>query len=171
MRGRVSDPFQPLRAAHNPNAPGSEESTAIQWTLWGKLAENAAAYLGKGSHVNIIGRLHNNNFEKDGETVYGMAFVAEEIDFLDNHAEAEARRGRHEFVDEMDAHDAAKAATRPAAGGYRPAPVTVAQLIEARRAEDIGHSLWTTSSACGRTSCAAGSPAATRRAAACTRAR
>ena len=36
-----------------------EESTAIQWTLWGKQAENAAEYLGKGSHVNIIGRLRN----------------------------------------------------------------------------------------------------------------
>ena len=34
-----------------------EEATAIQWTLWGKQAENAAEYLGKGSHVNIIGRL------------------------------------------------------------------------------------------------------------------
>ena len=29
-------------------------------------------------------------------------------------------------------------------GGHRPAPVTAEQLIEARRPEDIGHSLWTT---------------------------
>ena len=66
-----------------------EESTAIQWTLWGKQAENAAEYLGKGSHVNIVGRLRNNNYEKDGETVYGMAFTAEEIDYLDSRAERE----------------------------------------------------------------------------------
>ncbi|OGB00769.1 MAG: single-stranded DNA-binding protein, partial [Burkholderiales bacterium RIFCSPHIGHO2_12_FULL_69_20] len=71
-----------------------EESTAIQWTLWGKQAENAAEYLGKGSHVNIVGRLRNNNFEKDGETVYGMAFTAEEIDYLDSRADSEARRTR-----------------------------------------------------------------------------
>ena len=71
-----------------------EESTAIQWTLWGKQAENAAEYLRKGSHVNIVGRLRNNNFEKDGETVYGMAFTAEEIDYLDSRAESEARRTR-----------------------------------------------------------------------------
>lgn len=71
-----------------------EESTAIQWTLWGKQAENAAEYLGKGSHVNIVGRLRNNNYEKDGETVYGMAFTAEEIDYLDSKADAEARRER-----------------------------------------------------------------------------
>jgi len=69
-----------------------EESTAIQWKLWGKQAENAAEYLGKGSHVNIVGRLRNNNYEKDGETVYGMAFTAEEIDYLDSRAESEARR-------------------------------------------------------------------------------
>jgi len=71
-----------------------EESTAIQWTLWGKQAENAAEYLGKGSHVNIVGRLRNNNFEKDGETVYGMAFTADEIDYLDSRAESDARRVR-----------------------------------------------------------------------------
>jgi single-strand DNA-binding protein len=71
-----------------------EESTAIQWTLWGKQAENAAEYLGKGSHVNIVGRLRNNNYEKDGETVYGTAFTAEEIDYLDSRAESEARRTR-----------------------------------------------------------------------------
>ncbi|WP_088282996.1 DUF932 domain-containing protein [Ideonella sp. A 288] len=29
-------------------------------------------------------------------------------------------------------------------GGHSPAPVTAAQLIEARRPEDLGHSLWTT---------------------------
>jgi single-strand DNA-binding protein len=73
-----------------------EESTVIQWTLWGKQAENAAEYLGKGSHVNIVGRLRNNNFEKDGETVYGMAFTVEEIDYLDSRADSEARRSRDE---------------------------------------------------------------------------
>src|SRR5438552_15321008 len=71
-----------------------EESTAIQWTLWGKQAENAAEYLGKGSHVNIVGRLRNNNYEKDGETVYGMAFTVEDVDYLDSRAESEARRAR-----------------------------------------------------------------------------
>ena len=76
-----------------------EESTAIQWTLWGKQAENAAEYLGKGSHVNILGRLRNNNFEKDGEPVYGMAFTAEEIDYLDSRAESEARRAAGQGVD------------------------------------------------------------------------
>ncbi|MEO5685895.1 MAG: single-stranded DNA-binding protein [Burkholderiaceae bacterium] len=71
-----------------------EETTAIQWTLWGKQAENAAEYLGKGSHVNIVGRLRNNNYEKDGAEVYAIAFTAEEIDYLDSRADAEARRAQ-----------------------------------------------------------------------------
>ena len=70
-----------------------EEATAIQWTLWGKQAENAAEYLGKASHVNIVGRLRNNNYDKDGVTVYAMAFTAEEIDYLDSRADSEARSG------------------------------------------------------------------------------
>ena len=73
-----------------------EEATAIQWTLWGKQAENAAEYLGKGSHVNIVGRLRNNNYEKDGEEVFALAFTCEEIDYLDSKADAEARRARTE---------------------------------------------------------------------------
>ena len=76
-----------------------EESTAIQWTLWGKQAENAAEYLGKGSHVNIVGRLRNNNYEKDGEEVYALAFTAEEVDYLDSRADSEARRARESGSD------------------------------------------------------------------------
>ena len=37
--------------------------------------------------------MQNNNYERDGETVYTMAFTAEEIDYLDTKAESEALRG------------------------------------------------------------------------------
>ena len=73
-----------------------EESTAIQWTLWGKQAENAAEYLGKGSRVNVVGRLRNNNYDKDGSTVYGFQFTCEELDYLDSKADSDARRARHD---------------------------------------------------------------------------
>ena len=73
----------------------SEEATAIQWTLWAKQAEHAAEYLGKGSHVNIVGRVRNNNYQdNDGVEVYGLAFTVDEIDYLDSKAEGEARRAR-----------------------------------------------------------------------------
>ena len=89
-----------------------EESTAIQWTLWGKQAENAAQYLGKGSHVNVVGRVQNNNYDRDGETVYTMAFTAEEIDYLDTKAEGEAIRAKQNPAAEGGA---AAPETKPAA--------------------------------------------------------
>jgi single-strand DNA-binding protein len=74
-----------------------DEVTSILWTLWGKQAENAAEYLGKGSRVNVVGRLENNNYEdKDGQMVYGLTFTCEEIDYLDSKAESEARRQREQ---------------------------------------------------------------------------
>jgi len=38
-------------------------------------AENAAKFLGKGSHVNVVERVRNHTYEKDGETIYGLAFT------------------------------------------------------------------------------------------------
>ena len=74
-----------------------EEATSVQWTLWGKQAENAAEYLGKGSHVNIVGRLRNNNYQDaGGGDVYALSFTCEEIDYLDSKAESEARRIRQD---------------------------------------------------------------------------
>jgi len=90
-----------------------EESTAIQWTLWGKQAENAERYLGKGSHVNIVGHVRNNNHPAaDGGTVYALAFTCEEIDYLDSRAVKEARHARSEFVADMDAEETRAASKR-----------------------------------------------------------
>ena len=86
-----------------------EEATAILWTLWGVQAENAAKFLGKGSHVNVVGRVRNHTYDKDGETIYGLAFTCEEIDYLDTKAQAAERRSRHGFVDEMNAAERAAA--------------------------------------------------------------
>ena len=92
-----------------------EESTAIQWTLWGKQAENAAEYLGKGSHVNIVGRLRNNNYQdNEGADVYALAFTAEEVDYLDSRADSEARRVR---MDGAPAPQAQPATSAPKANG------------------------------------------------------
>ncbi len=74
---------------------GEEEATSIQWTFWGKQAESAAEYLGKGSRVNIVGRVQNNNYENaDKVMVYGLTFTCEELDYLDSKAEGDARRAK-----------------------------------------------------------------------------
>jgi single-strand DNA-binding protein len=73
-----------------------ERAVSIRWTLWGKQAEHAAEYLGKGSHVNLVGRLHNNNYQDaEGGEVYTIEFTVEDIDYLDSKAEGEARRSRN----------------------------------------------------------------------------
>jgi single-strand DNA-binding protein len=57
--------------------------------------------------------VQNNNYERDGETVYSMAFTAEEIDYLDTKAEGEALRGRQGPVPgEGDAAPASKPAAK-----------------------------------------------------------
>ena len=94
-----------------------EEATAIQWTLWGKQAENAAQYLGKGSHINVVGRVQNNNYDKDGETVYAMAFTAEELDYLDTKAEGDALRVKQGTPAEEGVQPPAAAGATPPARG------------------------------------------------------
>lgn len=74
----------------------TDEATAIQWTLWGKLAEHAFQYLSKGSHVNLVGRIANNSYERNGETVFGFNFTADEVDYLDSKARGEALRARQQ---------------------------------------------------------------------------
>ena len=106
---------------------GEEEATSIQWTFWGKLAESAAEYLGKGSRVNIVGRVQNNNYENaDKVMVYGLTFTCEEIDYLDSKAEGEARRAKEGGKASVTApaNDAmSKANGRP----RKPAKATVSQ--------------------------------------------
>ena len=99
-----------------------DEATAIQWTLWGKQAENAAEYLGKGSHVNVIGRLRNNNYkDAEGVDVYGLTFTCEEIDYLDTKGEAEARRERGEDGPDEQPEEAPAASSVNKASKARPA--------------------------------------------------
>ena len=113
-----------------------EESTAIQWTLWGKQAENAAQYLGKGSHVNVVGRVQNNNYDRDGETVYTMAFTAEEIDYLDTKAEGEALRSKQGPAPE-EGDSAPKPAARASAAKPTRSRKAAAKAPAADETDDI----------------------------------
>ena len=97
-----------------------EEATSIMWTFWGKLAENAAEYLGKGSRVNIVGRLQNNNYKNaEDELVYGLTFTCEEIDYLDSKADVDARRERQGGAPQGDG---SATASTPVKGNGRKRP-------------------------------------------------
>ncbi len=71
-----------------------EKATSILWTAWGNQAEAHVAYLGRGSHVNVHGRMESYRFTDadTGETVYGYSFIAEAVHYLDTRATADARR-------------------------------------------------------------------------------
>ena len=139
VKGREGQIAKATLTAISNNRRGSgderaEESTAIQWTLWGKQAENAAEYLGKGSHVNIVGRLRNNNYQDaDGEDVYGLGFTVDEIDYLDSRAEAEARRSREAGPDSVPnaAQSSPASRTRKANGRGRKAALLDGQAQQA----------------------------------------
>lgn len=50
---------------------------------WGKIGENVANYLDKGSKVLICGRLQNRSYEsKDGTKKYITEIIATEVQFL-----------------------------------------------------------------------------------------
>ena len=98
-----------------------DEATSIQWTLWGKLADNAAEYLSKGSRVNVVGRFQNNNYQDaEGGTVYGLTFTCEELDYLDSRQEAEARRSKQQGASTAEVAAPSSAPGKPN-GRSRPA--------------------------------------------------
>ncbi|MEX3583571.1 MAG: single-stranded DNA-binding protein [Burkholderia sp.] len=59
-----------------------EKTNFFRIKTWDKTAENAGKYLGKGSQVYVEGRIENTKFEKNGETVYGMDFIADYVQYL-----------------------------------------------------------------------------------------
>jgi single-strand DNA-binding protein len=59
-----------------------EETTFVDITLWGRTAEVASEYLGKGSQVLIEGRLKLDTWEKDGHKNYKLRVVGERMQML-----------------------------------------------------------------------------------------
>lgn len=64
---------------------GEPEADFFNCTAFGKQAEFMERYLHKGSKIVIIGRLQNNNYtNKDGQQVYGVQVIVEEIEFAES---------------------------------------------------------------------------------------
>lgn len=51
--------------------------------MWGKTAEAAAQYSGKGKKVMLEGRLKVESWEKDGQKRSAVKVVAEQVEFLE----------------------------------------------------------------------------------------
>ncbi len=63
---------------------GQNTADFINVTLWGKTAEFAANYLGKGKMVGVQGRIQTGNYDdKDGKKIYTTEVVANNIEILE----------------------------------------------------------------------------------------
>ncbi len=63
-----------------------ESKEATEWInieVWGRLGEICQEYLKKGSLVYLEGRLHTDQYEKEGEKRYFTSVVASQMQMLD----------------------------------------------------------------------------------------
>ena len=61
---------------------GETMTDFIDVKVWGKTAENVAKYCVKGSLVSVVGRLSSSSYEKNGQRVFKLEVVGDEIKFL-----------------------------------------------------------------------------------------
>lgn len=59
-----------------------EVTTWHRVTAFGKLGEICGEYLAKGSKVMVVGRIHNDSYEKDGVKHYTSEIIASEMRML-----------------------------------------------------------------------------------------
>lgn len=61
---------------------------------FGRLAEFVEKYLHRGTKIVLEGEIHNNNYtNKDGQMIYGMQIIAQNIEFAESKASASNDQG------------------------------------------------------------------------------
>jgi len=64
------------------NKEGNYDSDFFPFTVWGIQSEFMEKYAKKGDKIIICGKMLNNNYEKDGQTVYSNDIQVESIELL-----------------------------------------------------------------------------------------
>lgn len=78
---------------------GEYETDFLEFTAFGKVAENTAKYCDKGSLLNVIGTLSNNVYkDKNGVNHYQMSILATKISFLSRGNKKEEKQADDVFV-------------------------------------------------------------------------
>lgn len=77
-------------ALNRPKKDGQDQQADfINITTFGKLAENCANYLAKGRKAAVEGRLNSGSYtNKDGVKVYTVDVIANNVEFLSSHQQA-----------------------------------------------------------------------------------
>ena len=81
------------------NKDGDYDTEFLEFTAFGKLAENTAKYCDKGSLLNIVGSLNNNVYkDKNGVNHYQLSIIANKVSFLSRSVKKEEKQDEDLFV-------------------------------------------------------------------------
>lgn len=83
----------------NQNGEWVDETTFVDVTFWGRTAEVASEYLGKGSPVFIEGRLKLDSWEKDGQKNYKLRVVCDRMQMLGGRTDSQRSQTHSEYVE------------------------------------------------------------------------
>jgi single-strand DNA-binding protein len=64
----------------------------VPCVAWSKTAEIVSQYAKKGALVGVEGRLQSRNYEKEGQKIFVLELLVDNIQFLETKAVAEQRR-------------------------------------------------------------------------------
>ena len=68
---------------------GEPDADFFNCTAFGRTAEFAEKYLNQGTKVVVIGRVQNDNYtNKDGQKVYSVQVIVEEMEFAESKKES-----------------------------------------------------------------------------------
>lgn len=71
---------------------GNYPTDFFRCCCWGKIAEAIEMYCSKGTKLLIVGKLKNNNYEKNGQRFYSNEIVIESFEFMEA-KQAESGKG------------------------------------------------------------------------------
>ena len=75
------------------NKDGDYDTEFLEFTAFGKLAENTSKYCDKGSLLNIVGSLNNNVYkDKNGVNHYQLSIIANKVSFLSRAVKKEEKQ-------------------------------------------------------------------------------
>lgn len=87
----------------SPQGEWIEETTFVDITMWGRTAEVAGEYLGKGSPIFIEGRLKLDTWETDGQKRSKLKVICERMQMIGGRGAA-AQRSNGDLGHEAPSH-------------------------------------------------------------------
>ena len=86
-----------------------EQTDFINCQAWRQTAEFITKYFTKGQEILVIGELHVDKWDKDGETRYTTRIVVDEVDFCgsktENKQQSNVKPKEDDFIEVKDEDD------------------------------------------------------------------